>query len=438
MTAEMAAGASAVGAGSDGIIADRRAGPRTIIAVTIGNAIEFYDFLIYSLFAIQIGHALFPPMAGSGNLVASLAGFGIGFLARPVGAYFIGRWSDRAGRKPAMIASMLLIGVANAALAFIPSFASIGWAATVLALLCRLLAGFALGGELGCNSAFLAEAADPAKRALTVSWQGTSQVIAFVAASAMAWLLAAVMSPADFEAFGWRIGVASGLVIIPVALWLRAGLTEPLPPGAEDVVAAPLNPAARRRLLIGCFLLLASATIANYFSIYTATFAQDTLKLPAEIGFQASTLAMIAGAITIVAGGWLADRWGRRTLLWLSAGFLTLAAWPAYAIILKWPASGGLLAGATLLAVAQNLNVGALYAVMTEGMPRAWRGMGFGLLYAVAIGIFGGATQPVLAWVLGRWNDPWLLAWAMIALGLVQMLGAWLVPETAPQRPTAR
>jgi MFS transporter, MHS family, citrate/tricarballylate:H+ symporter len=415
-----------------GAIAPQRAGPRAIVAVTIGNAVEFYDFLIYSLFAIQIGHALFPPMAGSGNLVASLAGFGIGFLGRPVGAWLIGRWSDRHGRKQAMIFSILLIGLANAALAFIPDYAQIGWAATALAIICRLLAGFALGGELGCNSAFLAEASHPSRRALTVSWQGTSQLIAFIGASGMAWLLATILPPADFEAFGWRIGVASGLVAIPVALWLRSGLVEPMPPGAEDVVAAPIGPALRRRLLLGCFLLLAASTIANYFMIYTATFAQDTLKLPPEVGFEASTFAMVAGALAIVLGGWLADRFGRRTILLLGSGLVMLVAWPAYVIILGWPASGGLLAGSILLALAQNLATGALYAAMTEGMPRAWRGMGFGLIYAVAIGIFGGATQPVLAWALGRWQDPWLLAWAMLVLGAVQLLGSWLVPETRP------
>ena len=417
-----------------GVVAPQRAGPRAIVAVTIGNAIEFYDFLIYSLFAIQIGHALFPPMAGSGNLVASLAGFGIGFLGRPVGAWVIGRWSDRHGRKPAMIFSMLLIGVANAALAFIPAYEQIGWLASVLAILCRLLAGFALGGELGCNSAFLAEASHPSRRALTVSWQGTSQLFAFVGASGMAWLLATILSPSDFEAFGWRIGVASGLVAIPVALWLRSGLEEPMPPGADDDVAAPLNPALRRRLLMGCFLLLAASTIANYFMIYTATFAQDTLKLPPEVGFEASTYSMVAGALAIVPGGWLADRYGRRTVLLLGSSLLTLLAWPAYMIILGWPAGGGLVAGSILLGIVQNLGTGALYAAMTEGMPRAWRGMGFGLLYAVAIGIFGGATQPVLAWALGRWQDPWLLAWAMLVLGAVEIGGSLLVPETRPQR----
>jgi MFS family permease len=414
------------------LLAPSRAGPRQIVAVVIGNAVEFYDFLIYSLFAIQIGHALFPPMAGSGNLVASLAGFGIGFLARPVGAFVIGRWSDKNGRKPAMIFSILLIGVANAALAFIPNFAEIGWAATILALICRLLAGFALGGELGCNSAYLAEASDPSRRALTVSWQGTSQLLAFVAASGMAWLLASVLSAADLAAFGWRLSIASGLVAIPVALWLRAGLTEPMPAGAEDIVAAPLSPAGRQRLLIGAFLLLASSTIANYFLIYTATFAQDTLKLPAEIGFQASTYSMAAGAVTVVLGGWLADRWGRRTLLLLGGGLVALVAWPSYAIILTWPATGGLLAGSVLLALAQNIATGALFATITEGMPRAWRGMGFGLIYAFAIGIFGGATQPMLAWMLGRWQDPWLLAWAMLILGLIQLAAARIMPETKP------
>jgi MHS family citrate/tricarballylate:H+ symporter-like MFS transporter len=409
-------------------------GVRTVVAVTIGNAVEFYDFMIYSLFAIQIGHALFPPMVGGNNLVASLGGFGIGFLARPVGAFVIGRWSDRVGRKPAMVASMLLIGVANAGLAFIPSFASIGWVATVLALACRLLAGFALGGELGCNSAFLAEASDPARRSLTTSWQNTSQFASLLAASSVAWALTELLSPGDFATFGWRIGVASGLVAIPVALWLRAGLTEPLPPDDSDPVAAPLQPGQRRRLLIGCFIILATATICNYVLGYTSTFAQDSLHLPPALAFQASTASYAIGVLVIILGGWLGDKWGRRPVLLGSALFTAAAAWPSYALILGMPAAGGLLAGTVLLSISQNFNAGGLYATMTEGMPRRWRAAGFGLLYATAIGIFGGATQPLLAWALHRWDDPWLLCWLVAGLGLVQALGAGLVPETRPER----
>ncbi|MBU6165219.1 MAG: MFS transporter [Alphaproteobacteria bacterium] len=407
--------------------------PRAIIAVTIGNAVEFYDFLIYSLFAIQIGAALFPPMAAGGNLVAALGGFGIGFLARPVGAWVIGRWSDRHGRKPAMVASMLLIGVANAGLAFIPDFASIGWEATALAILCRLLAGFALGGELGSNSAYLAEASPPDTRALTVSWQGTSQMLAFLAASVMGWGLAQAMTPADFAAYGWRIAVMSGLVAIPVALWLRAGLEEP-PAMAHDHVAADLPDGGRRRLLIGCFVLLATSTIINYIAGYTATLAQDTLKLSAQLGFAATAAGYGMGAVAVVAGGWWADRWGRRPLLLLGGAMLAVATWPCYAIILGWPDGSGLVLGTMLIAIPQNLFVGPLYVAMTEGMPRAWRGAGFGLLYAVAIGIFGGATQPLLAWALHRWPDPWLLAWLMFGLALVQVAAAFAMPETRPRR----
>lgn len=418
------------------IEATQGAGRRAIIAVTIGNAVEFYDFLIYSMFAIQIGHALFPPMAGGGNLVASLAGFGIGFLARPVGALVIGRWSDRKGRKPAMVASMVLIGVANAGLASIPDFATIGWAATALALLCRLLAGFALGGELGCNSAYLAEASTSQSRALTVSWQGTSQLLGFAAAGAVAWTLAEILTPEEFAAFGWRIGIASGLVAIPVALWLRAGLAEPLPPGDFDPVVAPLDQAARNKLLIGCFLLLATGTIANYLMAYTTTFAQDSLGLSPALGSSATTAGFAAGAAAIVLGGWMADKIGRRPLLFAGALATAVAAWPGYVIILTWPATGGLLAGTLLLSVVTNFNVGALYTAMTEGMPRRWRGAGFGLLYATAVGVFGGATQPVIAWALNRWQQPMLLAWVMLVLGLVQVAASAMVPETKPRQPS--
>src|ERR1700733_11981407 len=139
---------------------------RHIAAATIGNALEFYDFLTYAFFSIQIGHAFFPAQSAYGSLMLSLATFGAGFVTRPIGALVIGAYSDRAGRKPAMMLCFILIGCSILGMALIPTYAAIGIAAPILAVLARMLQGFSLGGEIGCTTAFLLEAAPLNSRAL--------------------------------------------------------------------------------------------------------------------------------------------------------------------------------------------------------------------------------------------------------------------------------
>src|SRR5215469_12856866 len=130
---------------------------RAAFAATIGNMLEFYDFITYSFFAIEIGRTFFPTQSAYGSLMLSLATFGAGFVTRPIGALVIGSLSDRIGRRPAMILSYALMGGSIVALAVVPPFAVIGVAAPVLAILIRMIQGFSLGGEVGCNTAFLTE-----------------------------------------------------------------------------------------------------------------------------------------------------------------------------------------------------------------------------------------------------------------------------------------
>jgi MFS transporter, MHS family, citrate/tricarballylate:H+ symporter len=142
---------------------------RGTLAVTIGNMLEFYDFITYSFFAVQIGHTFFPSTSQFGSLMLSLATFGVGFVTRPIGGIVIGHYSDRAGRRPAMMLSFAMMGSAIIVLALTPSYATIGVAAPVIAILARMVQGFSLGGEVGPTTAYLMEAAPPNRRGLSVS-----------------------------------------------------------------------------------------------------------------------------------------------------------------------------------------------------------------------------------------------------------------------------
>jgi MHS family citrate/tricarballylate:H+ symporter-like MFS transporter len=199
-----------------------------IAAVTIGNALEFYDFLTYAFFSIQIGHAFFPSQTAYGSLMLSLATFGAGFLTRPLGALVIGNYADRVGRKPAMMLCFVLIGCAIVGMALLPTYARIGVAAPILAIVARMIQGFSLGGEIGTNTAYLAEAAPAGKRGLIVSWQGASQYLALIAGGLVGVLLTTVLPPAALEAYGWRIAFLLGAAVVPFGFWLRIRLPETL------------------------------------------------------------------------------------------------------------------------------------------------------------------------------------------------------------------
>src|ERR1700752_3127561 len=201
-------------------------GSRAIFGAPIGNLLEFYDFITYSFFAIQIGHTFFPPTPQSPILMLPLATFGAGFVTRPIGGIVIGAYSDRVGRKPAMILSFVMMGCAIIALAVTPSYETIGVAAPIIVIIARMIQGFSLGGEVGPTTAYLMEAASPRNRGFSVSWQPASQQIAATAGALAGVVLAKSMDGAALDSYGWRIAFLLGAVCLPFGVWMRSRLPE--------------------------------------------------------------------------------------------------------------------------------------------------------------------------------------------------------------------
>ena len=188
--------------------------------------LEFYDFITYSFFAIQIGHTFFPAQSQFGSLMLSLATFGAGFVTRPIGGLVIGSYSDRMGRRPAMILSFVMMGCAIITLALTPSYETIGIAAPIIAIVARMVQGFSLGGEVGPTTAYLMEAAPPGRRGFAVSWQPASQQIAATAGALVGVVLSRSMTIGGAGSYGWRIAFLLGAICLPFGLWLRTGLPE--------------------------------------------------------------------------------------------------------------------------------------------------------------------------------------------------------------------
>jgi MFS family permease len=303
---------------------------RIVAATVAGNALEFYDFVTYAFFAVYIGKAFFPASTPMGSLLLAVAVFGVGFVMRPVGGILIGAYADRAGRKPAMLLTIGLITVGTLGLALTPSYASIGMAAPIIVVLCRLIQGLALGGEVGPSTAFLIESAPASKRGLYGSWQLASQGGATLVAGLLGVAIISLLSPADLQAWGWRLPFAVGLLLLPVAVYLRRNMPETLhdAPAQADNVGMKGVVRRKRVILLAIFVIM-GGTVSNYVGSYMTTYAIVTLKFSPLIAMGATVMVGIATLLFALIGGWLCDRLGRKpVMLWprIATALLTVPA----------------------------------------------------------------------------------------------------------------
>lgn len=404
-----------------------------IVGVALGNAFEFYDFVTYSFFAIYIGRTFFPSADPATSLLASLATFGAGFLTRPIGALVIGRLADRVGRKPMMLLTFALIGTAMSGIALTPSYAAIGIAAPILVVFFRLLQGFALGGEVGPSTAFLAEAAPPTRRGLYVSFQFMSADAAALAAGLIGFALSSLLDDSEMTRFGWRLAFLFGALIIPVGLVLRRSLVETLDRSTGQSVAAP--PAAQyRRIAILGLLALMALTIASYILDYMTTYAIATLHMPANLAFGATIMLGLSGVLFDPVGGWLSDRFGRKPVMLIPWTILLIAIMPAFWLLSRYPTAPMLYGAVFLLYVPQAIASSSVLVGLTESLPARVRSGSLAIIYALAISVFGGSAQFIVSWMTVRFASPLAPAWYLSVAAVVGLIAMLLMRESAPVR----
>jgi MFS family permease len=415
-----------------GVVSEAVISRKAVAAAVAGNALEFYDFVIYAYFAVYIGKTFFPVNGEFGSLLAAVATFGVGFFTRPLGGVLIGAFADTTGRKPAMILTVALITVGTLGLAATPSFASIGMAAPVIVVLCRLLQGLALGGEVGPATALLIEAAPPGRRGLYSSWQIASQGLAVAVGGIFGVSLSLLLSPQDLAAWGWRVPFLVSMLLVPIALYIRRSLPETHGHAKERSGAAIVGSVFRehRKILILGVLATASTAVASQVGNYMVTYAVQVLKLPAAL----SQGSVLMGGVTTFAfaliGGTLCDLLGRRAVNLLPRVALMVLIVPLFMWLSGAPGAATLLTVTAVLAGLTAMFGTAGLVQVPELLPIAVRSTGLSLVYAIGTSIFGGTTQFVVTWLLAITHDPMAPAWYVVVMSAVSILAMWMLPES--------
>ncbi|MFI4975524.1 MAG: MFS transporter [Caulobacterales bacterium] len=409
-----------------------------IAAAVMGNALEFYDFTTYALFAVQIGRTFFPVHGAFENLMWSLITFAVGFVARPVGAVVIGMFGDRAGRRPAMMLSFTLMGLGILGLVLTPSYRSIGWVAPLLLVICRLVQGFALGGEVGPTTAFLIEAAPLSRRGLIGSWQSGSQAIASLAGASIGLAMSHLLTGPQLESYGWRIAFGVGAVVLPFGLALRRTLPETLhrPEMRLSIHPTAHGPLSHARPILLGLAMIMSFTTSTYVLLYMTTYASQDLHMTQADSFGVSVANGACGFVFALAGGALSDRFGRKPVMITARVLFLLALYPAFTLMVRNHAALTVIVATGVLSALSSTSVGVALVSITESLRKDVRSTGLAVVYAVGVAVFGGVAQPAVTWMIQTTGSKMAPAWYMMAAAVVGIVAMALMRETTPGRIT--
>ncbi|WP_406377745.1 MFS transporter [Streptomyces sp. NBC_00197] len=409
---------------------------RLAAASLAGTAVEFYDFFVYgTAAALVLGPLFFPTFSPLAGTLAAFGTFAVGFVSRPLGSMLFGHIGDRRGRRPVLVASLLLTGASTVAVGCVPAYDRIGVAAPVLLLVLRFLQGLGLGGEWGGAVLLTAEHAPAERRGLWSSFPQIGPSVGFLLANGVMLLLSATLSDAQFAAWGWRVPFWAAGVLALAGLWLRSSLTEsPRFLEVGDHARVPLVEVVRDHWRL--VLLTAGGLAVGYAVFYTVTtwalaYGVDRLGVSRTVMLTCVMAAVVVqGSLTPLVA-LLGDRYGRRPLC--LAGCAGAAVW-------MFPMIGLLSTGEPLLMflgfLVALVAFVAVFAVIAAYLPELYeprvRCTGAAVGYNLG-GVLGGALTPVVATAVASGERvPWGVAGYLTAAALLSLGCFALLPETRP------
>ncbi|WP_241172485.1 MFS transporter [Burkholderia gladioli] len=419
------------------VVNGRGPGRSAVIAAVIGNALEWYDFTVFSFMVVVIAELFFPSSSEYASLLLTTATFGVAFFMRPIGGIVLGLYADRAGRKAALSLVILLMTAGIFLIAAAPTYAAIGIGAPLLIVFGRLLQGFSAGGEFGSATAMLIEAAPRGRRGFYGSWQMSSQSAALLVGALVGTLVTHGLSSEALHAWGWRVPFLLGLLIGPIGYYLRRHLADSevflaSKASARRVTLGEVFSRHGREVLCGLGSVIALTVTIYVLISYLPTFAVKQLKLPYAESFYAVIVGgLLLTVLTPLAGAW-SDRIGRKTLsLWSLVATLALI-YPLFLWLDAAPSVGRLVLVQGLLAITLSGYYGPFGAMIAELFPAQVRSTGLSLAYNVAVMLFGGFGQFIVTWLIKATGTPLAPTYYVMAGLALSVIAVACMPRRAP------
>ncbi|EOA04090.1 proline/betaine transporter protein [Herbaspirillum frisingense GSF30] len=406
---------------------------RAIIATVIGNGLEWFDFTVYSFFAVIIAKLFFPTGNDLTSLLLAVATFGVGFFMRPVGGILLGIYADRVGRKAALSVTILLMAVGTTMIGLAPTYESIGLFAPLIIVVARLLQGFSAGGEMGSATAFLTEYAPERERAFYSSWIQASIGVAVLLGAAVGTFVTSSLSPEALSSWGWRLPFLLGIIIGPVGYYIRNHLEEtPTFLEEKDKTDSPLKEVIRNfpRETSASFSMVILWTVCTYVLLfYMPTYSVKVLKLPQTTGFIAGMVGGLCIMVLAPIVGRMADRIGRRPLLSGSAALILVLAYPMFAYINSAPSLSTLLIFQLVFGTLIAAYTGPILAAFSELFPAKVLSTGLSVAYNLAVTIFGGFASFFITWLIAATGSTMAPAFYVMIAAAISFVGTRFVRE---------
>ncbi len=394
--------------------------PKIIIIGLIGNMMEWYDFAVYGYFAMIIGKLFFPMTDPAVSLIASFGAFAAGFLVRPLGGLVFGRIGDLVGRQKAMTLSVIAMAVPTVLMGCLPTYETIGIAAPILLIVLRIIQGLSVGGEYTSSLIFLAENAPKNRKAFTAVWGVWGGTAGILLGSGVGLLISSILTDDQLVNWGWRIPFAIGGLVALTGWWIRSNMHVEIPLAQTSSPVKDVFTRYRWDVLRVALLNIGSGVAFYTAFVYAVSYIRNIDKLSESIALELNTLAMLVLLAVLPVSAWMSDRYGRKKILLISTILLVFLSIPLFHLIHSVDEIQ-ILIGEVIFAVVVGMGSGGIVALNVELIPAPVRCTGLAFAYNASMGLFGGTTPLMAAWLINYTGNQiapayWVVTTASLSL----------------------